>query len=370
MANLTETFTAIANAIRNKTGDNSKLTPSQMATQINSLNIFIKNKLGLYGNLMLTNACRDLSAASIPNKVAIFAGGKNDSNNTYYNTITAFNNTLVKGSPGRLSTPKSCFAATNIHDYIILAGGSTAANNTQEVNVFNINYTVSTISNLSALNSLYTYGCTLKDRAIIYTGGSNIIDTYDVKLTKGTLNNTSYTRNNPMMAASNDGFMIAGGRGSSNNILSDAEVYNSNFTKYSNVNMSQARYFGTAVGNYAYILVAGGVTDNGYSNIVNVFNGTTFTLERTDNLGMNSAGAASTIVAGTSIVAGGTNSAGASTITHVDTFQNNYTIMPTDVTLSEARQNFAATTIGNYALFGGGYNTRGVTNTIDVFYTI
>ena len=370
MASLTETFTAIANAIRNKTGDNSKLTPSQMATQINSLNIFIKNKLGLYGNLSLTAACRDLSAASIPNKVVIFAGGYNNSTNTYYDTITAFNINLTKGVPGKLSTPKSNFAATNIHDYIILAGGNTLATNTQEVNVFNIDYTVSTISNLSAINPLYTYGCTLKDRAIIYTANSNIIDTYDVKLTKGTLNNTSYTRGNPMMAASNNGFMIAGGRGSSNNILLDAEVYNSNFTKYSNVNMSKARYFGTAVGNYAYILVAGGVTDNGYSNIADVFNGTTFTLTKTNTLGMNSAGLASTVVANTSIVAGGTNSAGASTITHVDTFQNNHLIMPTDVTLSEARQNFAATTIGNYALFGGGYNTRGVTNTIDVFYII
>ena len=72
---------------------------------------------------------------------------------------------------------------------------------------------------------------------------------------------------------------------------------------------------------------------------------------------------AATTVGNYALFGGGYDGRGKNT---VDSYDSNLT-KGTSSPLSKARRNLSATTVGDYALFGGGYGDKGYQNTVDAY---
>ena len=155
------------------------------------------------------------------------------------------------------------------------------------------------------------------------------VDAYNKNLTQSTLSTLSIARHGITAASVSDYALFAGGAANSYNqaIKAVVDTYNKNLVRSTATELSRIRnqFPATTVGNYA--IFAGGF---GYAT--------------------NDSGESSTITA------------------IVDAYDGNL-VRSTVSELSQARNRFAATTVGNYALFGGG--SPGLSNqgysTVDVY---
>ena len=133
--------------------------------------------------------------------------------------------------------------------------------------------------------------------------------------------------------------------------------------------LSQARYLlaATSVGNYALFGGGHGGGDvGGYANVsnaVDIFNGTTGQWT-TATLSEARCYFAATSVGHYALFAGGYRQAWVSD--RVDIF-NASTGQWTTAALSRARDRLAATSVGNFAIFGGGYEGGATSNRVDIF---
>ena len=139
-------------------------------------------------------------------------------------------------------------------------------------------------------------------------------------------------------------------------------------------NLSQARYglAGTTNGNYA--LFAGGSDSSHYYDVVNIYD-TNLTRFTGANLSQARAFLAATTVGNYAIFGGGlfksSNTGNSIPSGCVDAYNNTYFTKSNPTTLSTQRSSPAAATIGNYALFAGGYDGSaggdGYLDTIEVY---
>lgn len=145
-------------------------------------------------------------------------------------------------------------------------------------------------------------------------------------------------------------------------------------TKSAARDLSQARYglAGTTNGNYA--LFAGGMDSSHYYDVVDIYDTdlNRFTLE---NLGQARAFLAATTVGNYAIFAGGfykDSNEHSYSSSYVDAYNNTYFTKSNPSYLSNSRRSAAAATIGNYALFAGGWSESysveyGYLDTIEVY---
>ena len=262
---------------------------------------------------------------------AIFIYGKN-SKNSYNMYMTWYDKQLSSGYEFDGSNSRdNCGSASN-GEYAIFAGGGCTYNYRtsyyDEVAAYNRSRSC-TRTNLQKVKG-YTVGCNLGNYAI-FAGGlttgnvkEDSVDVYDTSLTRLIPTNLSVAKYDHASANIGDYALFAGGYDSGNNILNSIDVYDTSLTRLTGPQLSTGRYelSGTSINGFAFF--AGGINMGG---------GTPFDL--------------------------------------IDIYDTSLTrISNSDsVKLSSGRVDMSATSIGNWALFGGGFtgSSYSPSNAIDAF---
>ena len=255
------------------------------------------------------------SAATSIGDYALFGGG---GTNTYqtgsiYSKVDAYNTSLTRSTPTALSSARTYLAATSIGNYALFAGGNdgrhTSTTTTYStVDAYNTSLTRSTPTSLSVGRACLA-ATSIGDYALFGGGGVNkfqsnysTVDAYNLYLTKSTPTSLSVSRNN-LAAASNSNYaLFAGGDDGSNTAYSTVDAYNTSLTRSTTVDLSNSRIYLTATSLKDFAIFSCGYSLSGSPN--------------------------------------------------VDAYNSNLTRrLLQDMT---KRYDSAATSVGNYALFGGG----------------
>jgi hypothetical protein len=165
--------------------------------------------------------------------------------------------------------------------------------------------------------------------------------------------------------------LFGGGVKHGETIMATVDAYNDSLTQTSVQDLSAARtrITATTVGNYALFGGGGGSGYNDYSKTVDVYDAS-LTKLATTTLSVARTYIGATSVGDYAIFCGGYCNTGGSTSS---LYKNTVDVFDTSLTrtaganLSVARHSIAATTIGNYALFGGGSKASGYSATVDVY---
>ena len=194
------------------------------------------------------------------------------------------------------------------------------------------------------------------------SSSSNVVDAYDTSLTRSTP--TALSRSRYALAATTIGDYALFGGGSSSNVV---DAYDQNLTRSTPTSLSQAREYlaattiapaGSSSPQSGYALFGGGQVSNTRYATVDAYDAS---LTRTTPTELSQV---MTYLAATSVgnyaLFGGGFSDGASAV--VDAYDQNLT-RSTPTALSKARRDLTATTVGDYALFGGGFNS----NVVDAY---
>jgi len=371
-----EYFKAIANAIRAKEGSSATISAKDFANRILALKV--QEKLIYYGTApSLGTARTNLEATSVGN-YALFAGG-----GTSNKTVDAYNSALTRSTPTALSSGRHNFAATSVGDYALFAGGATgsAGSRISNVNAYNTSLTRSTPTALSS--GRHFLEATSVGNYALFAGGtytnstgstryySNVVDSYNTSLTRDTPAALSSGRYD-LAAASVGNYALFAGGATSSSKSSKVDAYNTSLTHNTPTTLSVARMSlaATSVGNYA--LFAGGRSGSSSvaNSTVNAYN-TSLTLSTPSSISKARYDFAATTLENYAIFGGG-RTASSNTATNFTNIVDAYDELLTRTTptpLSQVRENPAATTVGNYALFAGGINYSATSSVVDV-YTI
>ena len=313
---------------------------------------------------------------------------------------TALEKSNVEVSP--LPQPLSNFAATIVGNGAIFAGGI-YYNSAQDYTVAlqhdsSSNEAISFIQKMPLSEGRYNLAATTVGNLAIFAGGynsdgnnySDVVDVFrssngkiekvnnsSIKLSQGRTDLAATTLGNPPVA------IFAGGHYDSE-YCQEVDVFqcdnNGNLEQvdYELESLSIARAYlaATTVGNRA--IFAGGISDgNNYSDVIDVFrcdsNGNIekVTLDDDDNIKLSEGRAylAATTVEDLAIFAGGENGDGYSDAVDVFRYDSNGNLEKVfnNIKLSKPRAFLAATTVGNLAIFAGGYNSDGYKDDVDVF---
>lgn len=240
-----------------------------------------------------------------------------------------------------------------------------------------------TITSLS--KEKYSLAATTVGDYAIFGGGqlsgskqyTNTVDAYNVTLTKSELTALELSSSDLAATAVGNYALFAGGhrKGAIND---DVTSYNTSLTRTLATSLTIERWdlAATTVGNYA--LFGGGFTDNSsyitqydtsYTNTVEAYNSSlTQTIPIALTYGVMAP--AATTVGNYALFGGGHSSSSA---LGVSDFVQSYDASLTRNFLSQGLslyvEELAATTVGNYALFGGGASYTGYSNAVDAFNT-
>ena len=250
---------------------------------------------------------RHLLAATSVGNYALFGGGYDSS---YSAVVDAYDTTLTRSTPTALSKARDFLAATSVGNYALFGGG--------------------------------------------YTGSyTDVVDAYDTSLTRSTPTALSQARTG--LAATSVGNYALFGGGSGPSAVVDA--YDTSLTRTTPTELSQARrdLAATNIGNYA--LFGGGQPNplSGSSSVVDAYD-TSLTRSTPTGLSQAKSGLVATTIAptgGSSPQSGYALFGGIGSSSVVDMYDTSLT-RSTPTALSQGRSSLAATSVGNYALFGGG----------------
>ncbi len=267
----------------------------------------------------LSDSRGDLAATTVGN-YALFGGGRSASNTIdYFSCVDAYSATLVHSYPPNLGLARDKLAATTVGNYALFAGGYYySSNSSKGVTVYVDAYSATLVHsyppNLDVARDKIA-ATTVGNYAIFY---SSSIDVYSDTLVKSTVAAPSVSRNN-LAATTVGNYALFGGGSLNGQAVGTVDVFSENLVKFTASSLSTVRYSlaATTVGNYA--LFGGGsiefyTTNNTrryiFTAIVDVYSASLVKSVATD--------------------------------------------------LSEIKDSLAATTVGNYALFGGGVNSAAV----------
>lgn len=302
-----------------------------------------------------------LAATSIGN-YALFGGGtwKQGTGSSVSSVVDAYDVDLTRTTPDILTVGRSDLAATSIENYALFGGGNRGTGNTNipAVNAYDVNLTHIRATNLTYQVSR-SVGTSIGEYAI-FVGGSDV-NAYDASLVQTVPTRLGHNGGSSAGATSIGGYALFGGGYwySSGNYYTDMVVaYDTNLTRTTPAVLSSARG-NTATSNGKYAIF-------GSSSVYDVYD-ENLIHKTTINTGVAGT-ATATSVGQYMIFAGGGDSSG-STIATVNVFDGNLTYS-TGTDLYMARGGLAATSIRNYALFGGGV-TQAASNTytgvVDVY---
>ena len=267
------------------------------------------------------------------------------------------------GRATSLTNQKSSHAATTVGDYALFGGGSNPAI-LNTVNAYNTSLTRSTPTALSA--KISSLAATTVGNYALFGGGvsstssstsTNIVNAYDASLTRSTPTALSTARQNLSATTVGNYALFGGGylKNATSPYISTVDAYDASLTRSTPTALSVARQYlsATTVGNYA--LFGGGYTNsqsNGsyYQAIIDTYN-TSLTRSTSAALSLGRYNIAATTVGNYALFGGGTNGE----ISDIVDIYNTSLVHSISTVLSVARASAEATTIGNYALFGGGH---------------
>jgi len=309
---------------------------------------------------------------------ALFGGGGGSS--SAYTTVNAYNTSLTRTTPTELSQGRHSLAATNVGGYALFGGGSNGSTSSSRVDAYDTSLTRTTPTELS--QARINLAATAVGNYALFGGGSgsprsSSVDAYDTSLTRTTPTGLSQGREN--LAATNvGGYALFGGGQSSSFVYSSVvDAYDTSLTRTTPTELSQARaqLAATAVApsgdqQSGYALFGGGYgSGSTYYATVDAYN-TSLTRTTPTELSQGRDGLAATNVGGYALFAGGY----AVEVEYrydedLDEYIEDYIYIYSNVVdayntsltrttlteLSQGRCYLAATTVGNYALFGGGY---------------
>ena len=260
---------------------------------------------------------RGYLAATTVGNYALFGGGE-DPNDSEYATVDAYSDTRVRSTPTKLRKARRELAATTVGNYALFGGGRYGYTHTTTVDAYSDTLVHSTPTGFSD-EIRYPSATTVGDYALFgggyYTNGTAIdkVDAYSRTLVRSTVTGFSLVRFKPGATTVGDYALFGGGQVYDENGLiygtATVDAYSRTLVRSTLTELSVARYdlFATAVGGYA------------------LFGGGHFRKE--DGLIDGSA--------------------------TVDVYSDTL-VRRTPEALSQRRGSLAATTVGNYALFGGG----------------
>ena len=313
------------------------------------------NMFSYYGTATsLASARRGVAAASNP-KYALFAGGGSSGSSA----VDAYNASLVRSTPTSLSISRYDIGTASIGDYAIFAGG-TATNEPAYSNVDAYNSSLTRTQKTLSVARFYIQGASVGNYAIFsagYTddgedsGVTSTTDAFNKSLTRTTLSGARARYEHG--SVSNGSYAIFGGGSDGDYIYSDVWYWNASLTRSTSYLMvAKGTPKGVRAGNYA-LFVAGDDADNLETtyddDIVDIFSSSmtrsvTFLRRKnyTQFYGATTLGKYG-ILWGSYTVDG-----------WLHAFDDKLTYLSKDMSsISKLAMN-AATTIGDYALFGGG----------------
>ena len=269
----------------------------------------------------LSNPKEELAATTIGN-YALFAGGEYYSSSyTYPTTVDTYNDSLIKSTATSLGTGRSQLAATTVGNYALFGGGFQYSSNRY-----------------------------------------SIVDTYTSSLTKSTATSLSEARND-LAATTVGNYALFGGGEISSSPYATARVdaYNSSLTRSTPTALSQAResLAATTVGNYA-IFAGGYISGTSSYSTVDAYNSSLTRSTPITSLGVGGQGIAATANGNYALFAN---------YSSVGAYDNNLVKINVP-NLRQSRDSLAATTVGSYALFGGGEYGSTDYNTVDAYETL
>lgn len=265
----------------------------------------------------LTFARRGVAATSV-GSYAIFAGGSNLNSTLYLGAVDVYNSSLVRTSATTLSNGRSDIAATTVGDYALFSGGSVYG---QDVDAYNSSLTHTKASSMS-ISRIAHSAATIGEYAIFAGSVSSAtVDVYNASLTRTTAEPIAHVKIYMGSASTSSHALFAGGNAQGDQVVStinSIDAYDSSLS-HTTLKLSDKREQCAGASLNEYAIFAGGVDYQIGSMIASA--------EAVDT---------------------------ALTRMYIDS-------------LSEARSFALTSTIGNYAIFGGGLANSGVSLNVDVY---
>ena len=339
-------------------------------------------ELAYYGTITALSVARENLSATSVGDYALFGGG-GYSDTTAKTTVDAYNKSLTRSTPTALSLARYCIGAASVGNYALFAGGQTSNNPSADVNTINVYDKSLTMSTKSLPYNLKAHTATSFGGYALFAGGTtngdyvkNYVHAYNGSLTVTTINGLSMARK--ALAATTVGDYAVFGGGFSTNLKAynyvDACDKSLTFSSITNLSVARGYLAASSVGDYA--LFAGGTSSVGSSydssNVYATIDAYNKSLTRSTPtpLSQYRHNFTSTTLGDYALFAGGSSgdlsySSYSSVIT--DAYDKSLTrTVPTG--LNNARARLASTTVGDYALFGGG--CRSISNeksTVDCY---
>lgn len=339
-------------------------------------------ELAYYGTVTALTSERCRLAATNNQNYALFGGGfiENSDGYNYLASVNAYNKQLIQTTATKLPYGTCDLAATSIGEYALFGGGY---GHQTYVTAYNASLVQSLPDALSSEMNICS-ATSIGDYAL-FGGGSkdpSLVEAYNSSLVKCTIDRLSTKRNNLAATSIGDYALFGGGHDTiyvkGSNVV---DAYNKALVRSTPIAFSvdncdtgfPSAHYLSATSNSNYALFGGiGVSGEGYYNIVNAYNAS---LVRSvpDILSDSRGGASATSIGEYALFAGGyrySNSVYAAN-SGVDAYNSNLVKSNPDG-LSNGRFFSAATSIGDYALFGGGSARTGHTfyNTVDAYTLI
>ncbi len=320
----------------------------------------------------------NLSAASNRN-YAIFSSGQLKSgefSDNFTAAVDAYDKDLTRVDVDlNYTTDRSETAAVSVGEYVLVGGGNTFDDEQVSlVYAYNSSLTRSEPAKLSAARK-WLSAASIGSFAIFGGGYSKgavaAADSYNDKLERTTpvaLISARYR----LAAASNQNYALFAGGVSSNAAASAiVDAYNTSLTRSTPVALGIARNSLSATRAGNYVLFAGGISAG--SELTDTVDAYDLFLTRTTPMSGLSSGKHSMAAATLSdyaVIAGGSNSTSVSvsgTPSNVLDVYDPYLTKTTPDPLQTGRYNFAAAAIGNFALFGGGKSFGDPHSTVEAY---
>lgn len=319
-----------------------------------------EGKIERYGLVTYLSAGRRHAAATSMNGYAVFAGGIGydtaTSATAYYNTVSFYDSKLTV-TERAMQKARYAAAAARVGQHVVIGGGVDASDYYATVDAFDSSLSRSVPSNL-ALARQYLAATNIGNYAL-FAGGhatttayvKNTVDAYDTSLTH-TNPTTLYEERSNLAATSIGDYALFGG-GFHNTYLKVVDAYNKSLTRSNPTSFTHGRRELMATSIEDYAIFAGGydaTSDDDYLSTLEVYNKSLTHLlpSAISPLSVGRSQGAATSVGGFAIFGGGTP------ITDVvDVFDKALTrTIPS--ALYYGRSQLAGASVGDYALFAGG----------------
>lgn len=316
----------------------------------------------------LSKAKYEFAATSVGD-YALFGGGYN--NGSVLSNVDAYSTNLTHSTPTALDERRHRFTATANQSYALFGGGERYNNGADyypNVDAYNADLVHSTAADLSEGRS-YLAATTVGDyslfaggnltgvsvdadgNSLLGTYSSDKVDVYDDNLAQTTATALSLDRASLVATTAGEYAIFVSGskwRGSSGYGVRNVDAYSDSLVHSTLADVTYYSYAAaTAVGDYALF----GASSN---TRVDVYNISLVKLTPV-NLSYDKYGFAATTVKNFALFGGGRNSNGG--LSKVEGFDNNLVLHQFE-DLNEAKNSLIATTVSNYALFGGGYSSK------------